>query len=632
MIRLRTNGQEFELKPGTRITYRLRNPIFESPDGLIPGSYTMPFDLPTGKASEKNTKLLGNGDVIESITTPFKREAEVLFEDVFFKKGELVNRTVKSNATSVNFNFGLATLGDDFKTKLLRDIVDENVVIDNTDIYKKVYLKPGTAAVAPYSISINGKVFEGNTLQLLRDAINTDTTAPRAACVYVPTGSTPGGIAAPFLEITPVTNPNDPLSPLSVEPNGNNGNSASGFIWSVESFSLSTYYAGFSSFLAPYLNNTTTDQSLRFPFMVNYDLYDEKPFYTAYFGGTPSLIGSTKDQPWVNANWLYGFIGNDPNFGIGVNSPFKVRNLNSLQPFLRLRWVMDKIATYFGFEYEGDWLDEADTLNMLIDNASPLDEPQEYIGSTKFVWWRRSFNKKQLVPDIKVIDFFKMLRDRYNLAIYLNETTGKVRIQKREDIIRSTGYTDITNIASEPETKDNQSIRGLKFSAKRDENDKLATDDVYTIGDAEDEHVSNVSALPTQLDITTILGLSCAISVPAYSRKISDKFPLRIFHYLGIVASGGGWNYCAASKDATTYLESWAGTTGLYNTFWKRWTEAELNRRVVNQNWSMPYRRIIDLDWEVKYRFDRNDYFIKELAFTLENNRIVESTAELHTT
>lgn len=628
MIALKINGRYVELSPSTRLSYKLNNPLFDE-DGLIKGSYTFPFDLAGAEASELNAVLMGHPDVIENAEGYIKQDADIFFDDVFFKRGKLTAKNAGSKKSSCHFIFGMSTLSDEIKTKKIRDLISETIVIDNTAITKKIYLVPGTLAADPYMILVNGRAYSASSLTGLRDAINNDTTEPRASCTHQASGTTPLGVAAPYLEITPYANPNDPLTPISVAPAEDNGNASTGFKWYCEAFDMTTYYQGFVDALEGYFDGTYPTNKIRFPFRINYDMYGE--------GVSSALnINTTKEQPYVNGVWNYEtIITNKANSGASGNRPFTVRNLNSLQPFVRVQYVLDKIAEYFNFSYEGDWYGDTDTAAMLFDNAAPLDDPQDFIGTRKFVFWKRSFNPANLVPDWTVADFFKHLRDRYNVGIYKNEITGNVVMRKREPLIKSTTHEDMTAVATPLENIDNQRMTGIRLKAEKTELDKSAVDDVHEVGDPEDELVTKISGLGAELTITNLMGVVCNVQVPVVTQPITDKFTGRIFYYKGITTSDGpvfDFDYPRASINAINYDEKFTGATGIYEKLYKRWIAAVLNRRVVAQSWTIPYRKILDLDWEIKRRFDRNDYLIKSLEFTMQSNRMTAVRVELYTT
>ena len=121
MIGIKIGDEFLEVNKDTRISLKLVNPLFNE-DNLSPGSLSLPFDLPSGENSPGNAVTLGHPDVFEN-TEGFRKIAGSLFFDGLpMKTGKLIVREHGEGKTSTNFNFGLGTISDEFKTKKVRDI------------------------------------------------------------------------------------------------------------------------------------------------------------------------------------------------------------------------------------------------------------------------------------------------------------------------------------------------------------------------------------------------------------------------------------------------------------------------------------------------------------------------------
>ncbi len=691
-----------DLPSGVEIDVVMNNPLFND-DNLSPGSGSYPFQIPGDDHSEKNSRLLGNPDALEQPSGGFRKfESDLYIDGNDFKKGKIIVREAQAGNINVNFMFGLAKVSDEFKTKKIRDLADIPVTISTTPITKKIFVKPGAAAEAPYRIEVNGKpyesgpdwnssaiynsngsgagryckhtgtngkkrVFESKTngnannepptdpnedentfwkkvdlagaLDALAIQINANTEKPAATATRITTGTTPSGISAPFIEITPTENPNDPLSRLHVKPVDDNGNGTSGFIWLADTFDMSVYYSEFQNFV-----NENTGAIYGWPLCFNRDIYGENPFFQ-FNPGAPAgaLAGGTKDYPYVNAvadiggpppdpDTIAPLIFNQSNFGVGVNVPFLVRNSNSLQPFVRLGWLLDQILDYFNLEMEGDWRD-ADVENMFIDNASPLDDPQDFLGSKKFVFWRRSFNVRQLLPDLTVVEFLRALQKRYNLGIYLNEKNGKLRIVRLENIARSYAQADITEQAGKITQRTELRLTGFTLRCKRAEDDALSKDDTFTVGEEEKVYNIELGALEEQISFDNILGVPCIVEGPYKAQKMSENFPFRIFYSTGN-QSAGGFNYRGASINAMGWrekLDNGPFQLGVYETFWKYWLHFESRRRVVRLPVNFYFRQLRHFDWELKRVLDRNYFLVKNIRAKITMQGVQVSDVELYT-
>lgn len=639
-VRMDDSANFLDVPPDASIEFKLENPIFADIDQLSPGSYTMPFTLPGGDVSPTNSKELKNPDIIENIEAFTKQGAKVFYDGNLFKKGKIKAKTVNGDQITANFIFGLSTVSDEFKTKKLRDIVAENIVISSTSLVKKVYVKSNPEILnnpevwpvgSMHAIIVNGKTYDQGNYTDVATAIDNNTDFPLVSAEVVAVGTSPGGFDAPYIVISALTDPNNPLTDLAVGPaDGTNYlTDPERGVFLVNKFlmhaeiggpELEDYYDEFWDFLEDYFTGAYPDDKLRFPVVFNQG---------RLYNGVTTLDGT---QP-------LNLIRNSPTFSDTI---FQPQNRNGIAPFVRMRYVLDQIADYFGFAWEGDFYELVDDEDMLIWNPNNLDQFKPYIGTEDFRFWKRSFNVKDLVPDVSVVDFLKAIKSRYNLATYLNESTGKVRMCMREPIAKSSDFDDLTKYCSELRPIDDLSVTGVRLSAQKDSDDKIAIEDTHTIGDAEKVYTSTMSALSTS---SSIQGppLSPASSVPfsdhvtgqlsgpAASQAAGDKFQLRVFYYRGLF-DNGELEYPSASINATTFDEQFAGVNGIYVNFWKRWLAYETRRKSGNAEIALPFRTLKNFDWEVKRRFDRNNYMIKSMTFTMNaNGRISPVKAELFT-
>lgn len=615
MIAIEVNGEFLELPANVRIAFRLQNPLLGDDVVLSPGSGTYTFDLPGEDDSPHNARVLGNPDVLENPNGLRKfNNAQLYIDNIRFRKGQLIVRDATPGKITVNFNWGITQLSDEIRTRKLRDLLDETITISTAAVNKKIYLKPDTA-VAPYRISVNGRQYEGASLISLASAISTDTTEPRATATVINTGTTPLGMTAPFVEIIPFTNPTDPLSPLHVDTSEDNGNATVGFRWRAEAFDPTAYRAQINGWFAAFATATPPNNKIKMPVVYNNNPYGETvtTFLDIVYGGT-------KENIQVNAHASGGILHNDANYGVSVNVPFLVRNVNSLQPFIRVKYVLDQIANWLGVGLEGDWLD-ADVENMLLDNSYALDVPMDFLGKKKFVFWRRSFNLRELVPDITAIDFLKALASRYNLGIYRSEKTGNIRLMKREAVALKLATVDITARAGRIQKRADERLAGIRLQAKREEKDLFATDDSYTVGDAEQTINTAISGIERVFVFT---------SFPLISRPFNEKFELRIFYYTGIQDVGGIFSQ-TASINAANYDEKFSGTNGLYEKRWKYWLHYRLRRRAIKMPIEFFLREMNRFDFESPVLLDRKTFLVSEIDGEVTHQGLGISDVELYT-
>jgi hypothetical protein len=633
-ILLEGESEFLETAPGTSINLKLESPLFGDGEKLSPGSYSLPFTLPAGEKSPGNAAQLGNPDVIEN-TQAYTLKKATLFASsetpapIPFKSGNLKTKSGDRDQVQAHFTFGLNSIDESLKTAKLREVMAQAVVVDATPITKKIYLKK--IGGGDWVVTVNGTSYSAVDAGALRNAINTDALALEDTGFYAPlveleaTDPTPGGITASYLVLKMVLyytfyddildltfhltqDSTDPLVELNIK-------TETPADYEVEG-DLGDYHAGFTTFMAPYQSGTYAHEGLRFPVI---------------FNGNPYPDASTlKDGELVNGANSGGLILNAHNWGQDNAAPFQVKNYNSIQPFVLRSYVLDKIADQFGFTWGGDFYDHADLATMLEWNTAALDYPLAFIGESKFVFWRRSFDVSELVPDITVVEYLKRLAGRYNLAVYYNEATQKVHLSFREEISKSLAFDDITAFTSPVGKVDDQRVTGFTLSLKKDETDTATSDETVVVGTSE-EVIEMACGRLFQTVGTVVEG--AAVSGPRVIQKFGDKGMMRTFYYSGIVDVGAFTYAAAAIQGATIYeaLNDFIITTGLYNQFWKYWLHYLQNARGVTVVPDWPLRTLLRFDWEQKRRFNRVNYLVKSIDVTITNKTLKVNSAELIT-
>jgi len=626
-------GQEFlDTPPDISITVRLENPVLTDDDKISKGSFSYPFRLPGGSKSERNSRMLKNPDVIEN-SEAYQIQKAMLFASsapdsnvIPFKKGNLKSLDSETDSINCFFQFGLSTISDEFKTAKLRDVIDENFLISNSAIYKKVYLKSNTGS---YNIVINGKTHTAADLDSIVASINAEFNASLDSGKYMPSagkvtgGTTPSGLitgnyaqigmaiyyTADFLGVpTPsILASADPLHELHITTDTPSD-------YQIEA-DLGTYYSEFTTFMSGYISGSYPNSKLRFPVMLN---------------ANPFAESGIKEGELVNGVNSSGFIKNDPNWGLLNSKPFQVKNYNSILPVLRRKWILDKIATEFDFTWDGDFYEHADLENMLEYNTAALDVAMGFIGDKKFVFWKRSFNLRELVPDITVVEYLRRLKMRYNLAIYFNEQTQRVRISSREAIAQSPAYSDVTSLSTPSSGNSDERSAGYALMSKKDDNDALSIQEKVVVGSPTQEIITECGRIYQQSG-DVIEGMF--VYAPRVSQNWGTGDQLRTFYFKGMV-DAGTFDYPGADITGTVILESLENSftlEGLYNKFWKYWLHYQRRRKIVKLRISFPLRMLVKFDWELKQRFNRVNYLVKGIDVTITNQGVTVNSVDLYT-
>ena len=632
-IQLDGDSEFLDTPPDVSISMRLENPLLTDDDKISKGSYTYPFRLPGGSKSEKNSKKLRNPDVIENSEVYVVQKATLFASSapdsnvIPFKKG--VIKPLDSDAGSINsyFLFGLSTISDDFKTAKLRDVISENIQVSNTPITKKIYLKRTTAG--DYKITVNGTQHVAADIDSIVGSINATFNISLDSGNYTPhalrisSGSTPSGlITAPYVSITisrydtvdflgtptpSITASIDPLQELHVTTEDDPDD------YLIEA-DLGTYYSEFTTFMAGYISGTYPNSKLRFPLVLNGNAFPE----------------TVKDTQWVNAVDSTGFIKNDPNWGLNNDQPFQVRNYNSLLPMLRRKWILDKIAEEFDFLWDGDFYAHVDLEDMLEFHTVSLDVAQGFIGDKKFVFWRRSFNLSELVPDITVVEYLRRLKQRYNLAIYFNERTQRVRMAIRESVARISAYQDVTEISTPAMGNEDQRVTGFNLLSSKEDNDALSFEEKVSIGTPEQD--INTECGRVYLYATDIID-SKIVFAPKVMQLWNTGDKLRTIYYKGLT-DVTTFNYPAADINGALITEQLTDPLvgyGLYNAFWKYWLHFQRRRRIVKLRVDFPLRELVKFDFEQKRRFNRVNYLVKSIDVSITNQTVRVKNVEFAT-
>jgi hypothetical protein len=614
-IKLEGDTEYLDTLADTEIEINLENPLLGDAEKLSPGSYSIPFNLPGGEASPKNAAKLKDPDVIANTESYVVQKVDLFYDDQPYKRGTLKAKISDRNQSiQTNFFFGLNALSEDFKNARLRDVLNDNIVIDGASRLREVFVKY-TGAGTP-AITVNGKEYAAADWDTIRIAINTDGEDSVDSGKYVPYATyvaagptTPSGHAAPYIKLKLVrwdtvlgspleTDSVDPLLELIVtyaeELVGD---------YIMDSWDMDPYYDAFDTFLSGYLTGTYPTPKFRFPTIFNAALHGDK---------------NIKTSEIINAVDAAGMVRN-----VAAND----KGYNSIQPFLRLQWVLDKIATYFDFSLEGDFYTSVG--ERLLDNSVTLDVVQVYLYNKEFCWWRRSFNCNELVPDITVVQFLKAICGRYNVGMYYNEITGKVRMQKREAIALSYNYEDIDSIASPNEGNEDLRFTGYTMRVPKEETDLLSVEETLTIGTAQETYPIDCG----RLHATSSQVSGGFTTGPRVSRKNNDKFGLRIFHYKGIVDNGVNEYPQADIHGTSDYeaLQDFILLEGIHTTYHKYWLLFEKNRLLVKLKVNWPLRSLMQFDWELKRRFDRTLFLVKSFKVRLTNKNVSVSDVELYT-
>lgn len=631
-------GEFLDTAQDTAVELVLKNPIFA--DGnVIPGSYSLPFKVPAGNRSEKNSRILKHPDVIESTETqPVIDNVKYWYDGILLKKGKLeLGEASEKDSASVSFLFGMAMLAEDFKTAKIRDICNESVVMASgsytkrIDIICRTNIFPGDT----FKITVNGREYSATTNLLLANAINADTTEPRAKATYQASSHPSFPIdSGAYFQLEPYTDADKIATPLTVE------NDATDIFHKVAIDTLDLENA-YNLPVENWLNtnfylSTPLDSRMVFPMIRNRELYENKAMKSrgGFAGYDLHLVNAVYSGDGYKLNRVSDFdeVGN-PRF-----RPF---NRTSISPMIRLQWVLEKISDHFGIDYEGDFLTDPDLARAFFYHSNTLDERIAFLGSYDWIATKRSFNTNDFLPDWTAVDLLKNIGIRFNLAIYYNELSGRIRLQKRDPIIMATNYEEISPLASPAKPPRYNDYTAIRLEAAQDKDDKLSVNDFYETGEAGKLIRTMISGMPAQSSFTLLEGTglinnnpagSSMVDIPVSERRDSTDIPGVLAFYEWKESTGSvEYNYPSANIHLEDGDFRFDGPSGLAEARWKNWLRFLLKRKLVSINCTFDLPHINRIDWEQKRRFDRLNYLYESVKVKLTNRRIESAEVEIWT-
>jgi hypothetical protein len=631
MIGIKVNGEFLDLFPDTRISLKLRNPIFAE-GNIIPGSYSLPFEIPCEDLNPYNDRILEHpAEVCRHERKKVHKDVIIYFDGNQLKKGNLIINNVEKGVASCNFQFGLASVSEELKSVYVKDIIAEEIVLNAATYTKKAQVAVNSnwnfnGVSSPMSITVNGKDYEqeaasaADMIQGLTDQINANEEAPLAKATFFSSGFNGG--TEPYMELEPLFDPTNLETPFSVaQPTGNSPQDINFHVLT----NSEEYLQPIADSVNAYISATPPDGKIRFPVVFNQAI---SPIWQAAKPGEqrtrkpPDIMMNNQLDGTLKLNVYRSTITAD------INLTFYAENFTSLAPFLKLKHVIDSIAAYFNISIEGDFLSTEDYTKALIFPQDTLDSKQLYVGESEFIFWRPSFNLSELVsPDLKAIDLLKALQTRYSLAIYYDEDRRMLTLNTREQILTNRNYTDITKKVSPPQNIEESFKEGIKLEAETEKDDEFASQDEYSVGMEEE--------LVIKTPVSGILSIKSFPEVP----QVSIEYPVKSIRFVfehGIVTEtkeeGARSTTEVTYYKATNSLSHTNDFEGLYTIFWKQFLRFLMRRRKVHFEAALTLHDIMNVNWERKIRAGEVNYLLDEMSVTLSPKGINPAQLSLFST
>lgn len=208
------------------------------------------------------------------------------------------------------------------------------------------------------------------------------------------------------------------------------------------------------------------------------------PVYNEDFNDSSAELTGYSHQNYVN-NWRTWPV-----------SAFYPDNLSSIGrptvPFFYLTWTIKKLCSYLGYTAEGAWLDLPEIKALVMYNEVAMD--------TSGFWGSFTANAKWHVWQMKINDFFKLLRDDMGVGVYFDAVRGVINFHVFTDQLSAPEAYDLSADLLIGKNIDPVDQSGVTIKFARDTGDayekELPQLNDYTIGIGEKDVTLRLGTLP----------------------------------------------------------------------------------------------------------------------------------------
>lgn len=622
-VEILESGQFLELFDDTFIDLRLNNPLFAD-DDVVPGSISLPFEVPGSATSPINSLLLKHPEVVSNRLALHKTAARLWFIGTPWKGGMITVRTATPERISLNFTFGLTAATEDFRKKRIRDLLDEVVTMASNDFTKRVTIRL-TNALSERKININDKEYHFQGFNTSPDgpiingttyvAFPNTTNGANEALAQCINDTSPNGVVAAydggFIEVS-VLEENSLEAPLKIRTD------------SVTNWFMSgaDFQAEYNSPIEDYLND-------------NFSIGASDPGDILNKIRFPVCANHLHENDLVRK----GAVNYYDSIRYRLNSPVgsfpEPENNTSTCPFVRWKYVLDKVLEELGIAGVGDFLEDEDLAAGLIPHSNTLDIPVNIAGSKDWLACARQFNIKDFVPDWTIPEFLKALQKCFNLGIEYNERTHRIEFSLRENMHADRTYNDIRSKCAPITSVEPQDVTTVRLKVIRNSRDQFSIDDQIELGEGPSllEIPSEISGWYKQENI--VFTGNHTWNVPMASLKRDSSITPAMIFYEEKTSGGAGtpFDYPGANIDLSDCTFALAGAGGRAMARWKRHLRFLLNRRSIPLDVSFEFRELLNIDWKRKVRPTEGlNCYLNSVHVRLTMKGIEASKCELWTT
>ena len=618
MLQIEINSQFLDLPVDFTPQFNRFNPVFQT-EGVISDDYTFPIPLPH---TDHNARILGNPGVIEN-ESPFRPRftARMWWGGMPRLTGQIRIAKVENERTiSVYFVYGLSEISADFRTRSLRDVMDEIITIHSTNFDKSIKLFYSATAANRAEITINGTKYSEETMLDLIDAINDD---PDQTATAVDESETIDLVLFEYMKVSPGSA--NELEPFDIQlpaPTLNTVTNELDPIWLVGTPPwMADYLTTYQDFVDEY-RGLTPDPKLRFCTFANYHGFDEDSNIKRF----PLVNGYNADgllQNYLLANTFIDLVPQDPG----------VINQTSLAPQVTLRYVISQIEAFYDIKVIFPLLDNDPDNHLLLMSPMTLDVPLKYFNDQRLIFYRRSFNINEFVPDIPVNEFLKALQ---GLGFYItwDPILRIVEFKERNPIVQSPRYFDLKGAYSDLTDIINFEKQGVTLSHEVDGEDTFIQtlispysgnyDQVFGLGEKKISTRVSVPAYdnfkPRPAGLTAINGVCVSIQQKPEFKTVKLAYQ---------EGNTDGLTTHIVDGQSLAWDSQLDYTTGLWDKYWKDWIVMEDNTTTCKATLYMREDWLWNPRWDLKYLIDRTKFMIRSFTVSLQEGEWIEVEAEL---
>src|SRR5690606_24960291 len=363
-----------------------------------------------------------------------------------------------------------------------------------------------------YGIIINGVTYEEDDMSAFANSINNDLSC--AATIHLEAD----GITATFI-------PKDPneLSEFWLD-------WVEGSIWTLVPSSLTPFWEAYNFIYSGFATGGWTGDKIRFPTNANLNGFvdiTQASRWNAY-----PIVNYYTATDLFAANPIIQAL--DRTSGRATPRP-RVRNNNSLAPYVTVEYVLKRIAEYYGITIKAPFTGAPDEM-MIIDHPNTINRPVKYLGDSEMTLYARSFNMSSLVPDMNVNEFLKALQG-LGYALEYDSASRTLSYVERDPVLFQPSAIDLSSRVGMLEDVQNQPRRGVTLRHKLDNADRITGEPLdkdngqkeYVIGDGE-KLLETGFSVPMVLDNTGRFPKEAIVpkTVATKDMAADDGFKLRL--------------------------------------------------------------------------------------------------------